>query len=346
MRGLFTGAAITIAILSGIAVVKPALADGPDTDERDALSQLSLAGAPLVQATARGAPISVAWPNSSTPSLPSSIAPSGPAAAPSSAVAPPEPGPEVQPQLPDIPVPNPLDWLNNLDPTKWAGDILNALLTTIGKALLEAIRGFVDWATGFGDSSLNFVTRTPAEGTYESPTVRSLWDFSRALVNLALAAIVMWGGFNVMVKEHTRSPYHEVMELLPRLILAALAANLTLEFAKGLIDANNAISAGVGQVGLPGYDQATPNQEGMALIFTALAYGMVAVLLVLQMLMRLALIDMLIVLATIAALLWVLPDTELGALVGRSLSDHRLPTGDPDGGPAPRVGADGRADAG
>ena len=313
MRGLFIGAAITIAILSGIVVSSPALADGPDTDQREALSQLALAGAPLVQETTPVAPTGVAGWNTSTSSLRSSIVPSplsGPAAVPASSVPPPVPGPEVQPQLPDVPVPNPLDLLNNLDPTKWAGDILNAVLTTIGIALLEAIRGFVDWAMGFGDSSLNFVTRTPAEGTYESPTVRSLWDFSRALVNLALAAIVMWGGFNVMVKEHTRSPYHEVMELLPRLILAALAANLTLEFAKGLIDANNAISAGVGQVGLPGYDQATPNQEGMALIFTALAYGVVAVLLVLQMLMRLALIDMLIVLAPIAALLWVLPQTQ------------------------------------
>jgi hypothetical protein len=207
MRGLFVGAAITIAIVSGFVVGKPALADGPGTDERDALSQLSLAGAPLIEETARGAPSGVAGRYSATPSLPSSIAPSppsGPAAAPSSAVSPPEPGPEVQPQLPDIPAPNPLDWLNNLDPTKWAGDILNAVLTTIGKALLEAIREFVDWATGFGDSSLNFVTRTPAEGTYESPTVRSLWDFSRALVNLALAAIVMWGGFNVIQRAHTK----------------------------------------------------------------------------------------------------------------------------------------------
>ena len=207
-------------------------------------------------------------------------------------------------------IPNPIDWFSNLDPRKWAGDILNALLTVIGKALLEAIRGFVDWALGIGDSSLNFVTRTPAEGTYGSPTVRSLWDFSRALVNVALAVVVMWGGFNAMVKEHTRSPYHEVMELLPRLILAALAANLTLEFARGLIDANNAIAAGVGQVGLPGYDQASPTQDGIALIFTALAYGIVAILLVLQMLMRLALIDMLIVLAPVAALLWVLPQTQ------------------------------------
>jgi hypothetical protein len=197
-----------------------------------------------------------------------------------------------------------------LNPKDWAGDILNAILTTIGKALIEAFRGFTDWALGVGDSSLNFVTRTPAAGTYESPTVLSLWNFSLALVNIALAAVVMWGGFNIMVKEHTRSPYHEAMELLPRVILAALAANLTLEFAHALIDGNNAIAAAVGQVTLPGYDQATPSQDGIALIFTALAYGIVAILIVFQMLMRLALIDMLIVLAPVAALMWVLPQTQ------------------------------------
>jgi len=113
-----------------------------------------------------------------------------------------------------------------------------------------------------------------------------------------------------MVKEHTRSPYHDVMELLPRVVLAALAANLTLGFARFLIDANNAISAGVGQTGLPGYDQASPAQEGIAVIITALAYSIVAVLLVLQMLMRLALIDLLIILAPVATLLWVLPQTQ------------------------------------
>ena len=80
--------------------------------------------------------------------------------------------------------------LPNLDPTKWAGDILNAVLNEIGKALLEAMRGFIDWALGFGDSSLNFVTQTPAADTYESTTVRSLWDFSRAIVNVGLAVIL------------------------------------------------------------------------------------------------------------------------------------------------------------
>ncbi len=220
--------------------------------------------------------------------------------------------------LVDLPIPDPTDWIPNptdwipggLNPVNWAKDIVNAVFTLIGQAMLEAIRGFVDWALGMGGSSLNFVTRTPAEGTYDSPTVRSLYDFSRAIVNAALAVVVMWGGFNVIIKEHTRSPYHEAMELLPRVILAALAANLTLEFARMLIDINNALAAGVGDVGLPGYDQATPSQEGLALIFTAVAYGIVAILLVFQMLMRLALLAMLIVLGPIAALLWVLPQTQ------------------------------------
>ncbi|MGE0540941.1 MAG: conjugal transfer protein TrbL family protein [Dehalococcoidia bacterium] len=219
----------------------------------------------------------------------------------------------MQPPVPPVPlpdIPNPFDGLDVLNPRTWASDLVHALLTTIGEALITAMRGFTDWALGVGDGSLNFVTRTPAEGTYASPTVRSLWDYSRALVNAAFAVIVLWGGLNVMVKEHTRSPYHEAMELLPRLLLGALGANLSLSFARFLIDLNNAVAAGVGQVGLPGYDQATPTQEGIALIITALAYGIVSILLVLQMLMRLALLDLLIILSPVAMLLWVLPQTQ------------------------------------
>jgi Conjugal transfer protein TrbL len=221
--------------------------------------------------------------------------------------------PPLQPPVPPIPLPdlpNPFDSLDALDPRTLATDLVTALLTTFGEALIGAMRGFTDWALGLGDSSLNFVTRTPAAGTYASPTVRSLWDYSRAITNAALAVIVLCGGLNVMVKEHTRSPYHEALELLPRLLLGALAANLSLSFARFLIDLNNAVAGGVGQVGLPCYDQATPSQEGVALIVTALAYAVVAILLVLQMLMRLALLDLLIILSPLAMLLWVLPQTQ------------------------------------
>ncbi len=310
MRGLLIGTTVAVALLVGVLASSAAHAEGPDTGR--AFAELVFAGAPLAAPSSTASTSAVTnQASSSAPSSSITSPPAGPAAAPASESVPqpPDLGPQVDPiEFPDIP--NPLDWFSNLDPRKWAGDILNAILTMIGQALLEAMRGFIDWALGFGESSLNFVTRTPAEGTYGSPTVRSLWDFSRALVNVALAVIVMWGGFNVIVKEHTRSPYHEVMELLPRVILGALAANLTLEFSRFLIDANNAISGAVGQVGLPGYEQATPQQEGIALVFTALAYGIVAILLVFQMLMRLALIDMLIVLAPVMTLLWVLPQTQ------------------------------------
>lgn len=283
------------ALLAIIAIlnVTPAHAQEPPDSADETRTQLTTAGIPLLN---------------SPPSAPSPSAP------------PAQPGPDAPPQaIPvDLPIPDPTEWIPNptdwipggLNPLNWAGDIVNAVFTIVGKALLEAMRGFVDWALGLGGSSLNFVTQTPAEGTYDSPTVRSLWDFSRAIVNAALAVIVMWGGFNVILKEHTRSPYHEAMELLPRVILAALAANLTIEFARLLIDVNNAISAAIGEVSLPGYDQATPSQEGIALIFTAVAYGVVAILLVFQMLMRLALLAMLIVLGPVAALMWVLPQTQ------------------------------------
>ena len=48
----------------------------------------------------------------------------------------------------------------------------------------------------------------------------------------------------------------------------------------------------------------------MAMILVAVAYGIVALLLAFQMLMRLALIDVLIVLAPVMVLTWVLPQTQ------------------------------------
>lgn len=196
-----------------------------------------------------------------------------------------------------IDIPNPLNLLGSLDPRDWASAVLESVIETVAGSLIEALRGFVDWALGLGDSSLNIITQTPAAGTYESTTVRALWDFSRGIANAGLAVIVMWGGFNVALKQHTRSPYDGVMELLPPGILAALAVNLTLEIVTVLIDLNNAFAAAVGENGLPSYDQATVNQAGMALVLVAVTYALVALLLAFQMLMRLALICVLIVLA-------------------------------------------------
>ena len=260
----------------------------------DPLAALTRAGAPLVAA----APPSSAGPTAPAPPMVASTA--DPVA----------PAPGTAPAIGIPGLPSPSDLLSGLDPREWAASILDGVVSALGRELLGAMRSFIDWALGFGDSSLNFVTRTPAAGSYESPTVRSLWDFSRALANAGLALVVMWGGFNVMVRQHIGSPYHGAMELLPRVILAALAVNLTLEFARVLIEVNNAFAAAIGQVGLPGYEQANIAQEGIALVVVSIAYAVMALLLVFQMLMRLALLDVLIVLSPLMVLLWVLPQTQ------------------------------------
>ncbi len=258
---------------------------------------------PLAALTRAGAPLVAAAPTSAGPT-----APARPMAA--AAAAPVAPAPGTAPAIGIPGLPSPSDLLSGLDPREWAASILDGVVSALGRELLGAMRSFIDWALGFGGSSLNFVTRTPAQGSYESPTVRSLWDFSRAIANAGLAVVVMWGGFNVIVRRHIGSPYHGAMELLPRVILAALAVNLTLEFAGLLIEVNNAFASAVGQVGLPGYEQANVAQEGIALVFVAIAYAVMALLLVFQMLMRLALLDVLIVLSPLMVLCWVLPQTQ------------------------------------
>lgn len=270
-------------------------------------AQAEQAADPLAGLIAAGAPLVASLPPLSSPAV-SARSPYAAASAPEAR--PPQPGIAPGVEIPTIP--NPLDLLGGagIDPRAWAGAFVDALVHTLGRAVLGAIRGFTDWALGLGGSSLNFVTRTPEAGTYESTTVRSLWELSRGIANAALAVIVMWGGFNLMLKQHLRSPYDGAMELLPRAALAALALNLTLEFARLAVDLNNALTSAVGQADLPGYAQAGAAQEGIALVLVALAYAVVALLLVFQMLIRLALLDLLIVLAPVMVLCWVLPQTQ------------------------------------
>ena len=105
-------------------------------------------------------------------------------------------------------------------------------------------------------SSLNFITQTPPAGTYESPTVKTLWEAVRTVMNAGLALVALWGGFNLIVREQIGAPYHEAMELVPRLVIGALLANTSLSWAQLAIDVNNALCQGVGEVALPAWERA------------------------------------------------------------------------------------------
>jgi hypothetical protein len=182
--------------------------------------------------------------------------------------------------------------------------------------LSQAFAWFFDWLTGVlrdGVATLvglNFITSTPPALSYANPSIAGLWGVSRAIANAGLVLAAAWGALQLIVRGHIGSPYHEAMELFPRLALGALLANTSLWWARLAIDANNALCAGLAQAALPAWDNASRQDQPMVAVLATLAYLIAAVALVLQQLARLALVDVLLVLAPIGLVCWVLPQTQ------------------------------------
>ncbi len=221
----------------------------------------------------------------------------------------PDPAPTTTTEAPANPAPTGTSGILRFlpDPREWAADVFNRVLVNLLQGLGNALHGLVDGVLG---SSLNFITQTPPGGSYASPTVHDLWQVVRVIANAALALVALWGGFNLTVREQIGSPYHEAMELFPRLILGALLVNTSLSWAQLAIDANNALCRTIGQAGLPAWERADVADQVLANVIAALIYLVTSLLLLLQALMRLALIDVLLVASPIALLCWVLPQTQ------------------------------------
>jgi len=199
------------------------------------------------------------------------------------------------------------------NPTQWVQQVLATALTAFFSGVLLALTSILNWAQGVGGSAFNFITRTPPEGTYKSASVVTLWKWVVGVADAALAILLLWGGYAAMSREALGTRALGALQLLPRLGLAALAANLSLLFASSFIDVGNALCDGVGQVGLPGYSAATAAQQALATIVLAVVYCVVGFLLIAQMLLRLALLDVLIVTAPLGFLCWALPQTQAWA---------------------------------
>ncbi|HEU5421947.1 MAG TPA: conjugal transfer protein TrbL family protein [Nitrolancea sp.] len=207
---------------------------------------------------------------------------------------------EVAVPLPPILPPSPID----------PQLIKNLFLTMAGEALQEvnaALRAPLDaWLA----SPLNVVSQTPPAGSYASGVVTVLWRVVRGAANALLVVVVVGGGLNVMLKDRIGAPYHEAAELLPRAAVGALLANTSLWLAQLAIDLNNGLCGLIGGASLPGWQQAGQPLQGIASAVAGLLYLITALFLILQMLMRLALIDVLIVVAPLALLCWTLPQTQ------------------------------------
>ena len=169
----------------------------------------------------------------------------------------------------------------------------------------------------------DILTGTPADLTYAHELVRHAWMVVWAITTGALVVILGWMGLSLIVSEHLGRQQTGWREMVPRLVLGLVAAASSLWWCALVLDVADAVSGFIA-VSLnvtPGDLLRAPldtflravqaGSVGMAqlLALLYLVYGFFVLYVIVQMVLRLALIDILLALAPIALGLWILPHT-------------------------------------
>jgi hypothetical protein len=205
--------------------------------------------------------------------------------------------------------PPPGTGLNDLvaNPGDWATAMFNAALLGLGRSTTADVVGFMGWLLGNG----NVISQTPPGLSYNSEIVGRLWGSLRTVANAGLAVVTVWGGVNRMVNPHIRAPYDGALELVPRLVLSGILINTSLDWGHFVVDLNNALCQQLGTTSIPAWSSVQQLAAGPPLLnLIAIAFYLVMGLLLLgQLLMRLAVVDTLLIIAPLALLCWVLPQT-------------------------------------
>jgi hypothetical protein len=188
--------------------------------------------------------------------------------------------------------------LNPLDATCWLQNAAQWMAQQVMGALQPVIGAIMH-------NPLNILTQTPPTDTYQNPVVITWWQSFLAVVDLALASLIVIGGYNVVVGRHLGLPHSELAEFLPRLLLAFGAAHFSLFFLGLFIDLENALN--VVALNLAGTSiltniisalfQGNLAAEGLLVWVLGFVLGVMAILLGAQMAVRLALLWVLLVLS-------------------------------------------------
>jgi TrbL/VirB6 plasmid conjugal transfer protein len=257
-----------------------------------ALAVLGLLARPVPTAAQPAAP--------PTPGPATAVSPTpGPPVATSPTLAPNEP-------LASAPAaPGPLGFF--ADPGAWATTVFNTALVGLARNTSTDIVSVMGWLLGNG----NVISQTPPLLSYDNDAVRQLWGVMRSVANAGLAVVAAAGGLSLILNPHIRAPYHGALELIPRLLLGGLLVNTSLGWGRFVIDLNNALCQALGTREIPAWSTILQQPVNSLLVelVALLVYLLMGILLLVQMLMRLALVDVLLAIAPLALLGWVLPQT-------------------------------------
>ena len=169
----------------------------------------------------------------------------------------------------------------------------------------------------------DILTGTPPGLTYDHAMVREAWAVVWAITSGALVVILGWMGLSLIIGEHLGRQQAGWREMVPRLVLGLVAASTSLWWCALVIDVADGVSGFVAAeldvtpgdlLRAPLNTLLTAVQSGsvgmaqlLAIIY--LVYGFFVLYVLVQMVVRLALIDILLALAPVALGLWILPHT-------------------------------------
>ena len=169
----------------------------------------------------------------------------------------------------------------------------------------------------------DLLTGTPSGLTYAHPLVRDAWLVVWAIASGSLVVVLGWMGLTLIMQQHLGGSQAGWREMIPRLVLGLVAAASSLWWCALVLDVAHAVTGFIAaEMNVnPGDLLRAPldafmtgvqaGSVGMALFLALLylVYGFFVLYVIVQMVIRLALIDLLIVLAPIALGLWILPHT-------------------------------------
>ena len=198
---------------------------------------------------------------------------------------------------------------NPFDPNCFA----NAISSWAAGAILSGLQPVTDF---FQNSSTNILTQTPPDDSYNNTMVATINQALVHVVDVALACLLLIGGYNVILGHHLRIEHSSITELLPRAILATGAVHFNLLFLGLFIDLNNALcntviaasSAQTLTTIISGFLSINP-LAGLMLVILIIVVVVLLLILLAQMIARIALVALLIAVAPLALACLALPQT-------------------------------------
>ena len=156
----------------------------------------------------------------------------------------------------------------------------------------------------------DILTGTPADLTYAHHMVQQAWMVVWAITSGALVVILGWMGLNFIIAEHLGRSQVGWREMVPRLVLGLVAAASSLWWCALVLDVADAVSGFVAvSLDVTAVDllrstlhtlltgvQAGSVGMGLLLAVLYLVYGFFVLYVIVQMVLRLALIDLLLAL--------------------------------------------------